>query len=134
MSALSDFAEAHVLNYLLTNTAGLTRPTAWFVALHTSATPGDNGATGELATTSGYARQTATFAVSVSGTGTTDNSNAITFGPATTSNWGTVTAVSIWDNSTAGNCLFVGTMATGRVINTGDSLQFAVGALDVTLA
>lgn len=133
MSAMTDYAEKLALDWLFTNGAA-TRPTAWFVALHTAA-PGET-ATGEISTGSAYARQTATFRAASSGAGTTDNNGAITFGPATTSNWGTVSGISVWDNGTigSGNALIAGTLATARAINIGDSLQIADGALDLALA
>jgi hypothetical protein len=131
MSNLSDYAEKLLLDWLLTNGAA-TRPTAWFVALHTAA-PGETG-TGEMGTTSGYVRRTVTFGAAVSGTGTTDNTADITFGPATTSNWGVVSGVSVWDATTAGNCLFQGTFATARTININDQLTIAAGALDLSMA
>jgi hypothetical protein len=131
MSNLSDWAEANLLNWMLT-THAVTRPTAWFVALHTAA-PGDTG-TGELGTTSGYSRRPVTFASAVVGVGTTDNTADITFGPATTSNWGVISGVSIWDATTGGNCLMAGTFQTARTINVNDQLTIAAGALDLTLA
>jgi hypothetical protein len=131
MSNLSDYAEAATLNWLM-NAQAVTRPTAWFVAIHT-ANPGETG-TGELGTTSGYVRKTATFASAVAGTGTSDNTADITFGPATTSNWGVVSGVSVWDATTAGNCLFQGTFATARTININDQLTIAAGALDLSMA
>lgn len=131
MSNLSDYSEAAVLNWLMT-TQAVTRPTTWFIGLHT-ANPGDTG-TGELGTTSGYTRKVATFASAVAGTGTTDQSADITFGPATTSNWGTISGVSVWDATTGGNCLFQGTFATARTILINDQLTIAAGALDLTMA
>jgi hypothetical protein len=131
MSQLSDFAEKLLLDWMMTAGAA-TRPAAWFVALHT-AVPGETG-TGELGTASGYARRTVTFGAAVLGTGTTDNTADLTYGPATTSNWGVISGVSVWDATTGGNCLFVGTFATARTINVNDQLTIAAGALDLSLA
>jgi hypothetical protein len=131
MSNLSDYLEAAGLNWAFT-TQSVTRPTAWFVSLHTAA-PGESG-TGEIGTGSGYARQAATFASAVAGVGTTDNTNSMVFGPASVSNWGVVSGVAVWDATTAGNCLMQGTFATARTINIDDQLTIATGALDLTLA
>lgn len=131
MANLSDWAEKAALDWLLLG-ATPTRPTAIFVSLHTGS-PGDTGTT-ELGAGSAYARQTATFAAASSGAGTTQNSNTITFGPATTSNWGTISGMGIWDASSSGNLLFWGTLATPRTINIGDSLQFAASGLVCSLA
>lgn len=131
MSQLSDYAEKLALDFLL-NATSATRPTAWFISLHTGA-PGETGAN-EIGASSAYTRQTATFGAASTGAGTATNSVALTFGPATTSNWGTVSGVGIWDATTAGNPLFVGILGTARVINIGDSLSFASAALVAALA
>lgn len=132
MSMLSDYAENALLVWMFTTAAAPTRPTAWFVGLHVGA-PGENGAN-EIGTGSNYARQTATWNTPASGAGTTDNINTLTFGTATTSNWGTVSGVSVWDATTGGNCLMAGLLATSRLVNIGDNLQFAAGTLDLSLA
>jgi hypothetical protein len=134
MSNLTDYAEKLALDFLM-NTQSATRPTSWFLALHTGA-PGETGGSNELATGSNYARQTSTWVAAASGAGSTTNSNTITFGPSTTSNWGTISSLTIWDNGTigAGNCLWQGNLSTARVITVGDSLQFAAGAISLTLA
>lgn len=132
MSNLSDYAEKLALDFLM-NTQTATRPTAWYVGLHTGA-PGETGASNELSSGSAYSRQTSTWAAAASGAGTTTNTNTITFGPATTSNWGTISSLTLWDASSAGNCLWQGNLATARVISVGDSLQFSAGAITLTLA
>lgn len=87
----------------------------------------------------GYSRQAVSkasgswAAPSGSGTRTIDNAAIIAFGPAG-ANWGTVDEVGIWDASTAGNLLYVGSLAASKTINSGDSAEFAIGALDVSEA
>ena len=112
------------IKWLMT-AAAVTRPTAWYVALHT-ADPGETGATGELVG-NGYARQSAAF--TSNGDGTVDNDATITFGPNTTTNWGTVTHVSVWTASSGGNCLYKGALAASKTVNVGDSLDIAAAAL-----
>lgn len=131
MSAICDAAEKLMLDWLFT-TASPTRPTAWFAGLHTAA-PGDT-ATNEIATGSGYARQTVTFATASSPAGTTDNANALTFGPFSSA--ATISGISVWDGSTIGanTPLWAGTLATARTLIAGDSLIVSAGNLDVTLA
>ena len=63
MSALSDFSEALVLDWLMTNGAA-TRPTAWYIALFTAA-PSDSGGGTEVSG-SGYAREAVTFSAASS--------------------------------------------------------------------
>jgi hypothetical protein len=128
MSALSNYAESLAIRWLFDDVA-VTRPTAWYVALHT-ADPGETGATGELSG-NGYARQSATFTEDTNGL--VDNDAIITFGPNTTTNWGTVSHVSVWDALTTGNCLAKGALSSSVTINVNDSLQIAAGALDISL-
>lgn len=109
MSGLSDFGENLVQNFRLNN-AAVTRPTTWFVGLHTG-DPGETGAANEVSTGggSGYARQAVTFGASAAGI--VANTGLVLFGPAVTA-WGTITHVSIWDTVAAGNCLDKGPLST----------------------
>jgi len=128
MSALSDYAENLVLDWLLTG-GSVSRPSAWYVALHTG-DPGEAGSANELSG-NGYARQAVTFAAAVDGA--TENEGQLTFGPNTDSNWGTVSHVSVWDDETGGNCLFKGALSSSVSINVGDSLVIGAGNLQITL-
>lgn len=128
MTAFSNYAETLVLTWIFTSDAA-TRPTTWFVGLHT-ADPTEVGNVSELSG-NGYARQSVTFTAPASGA--TENSALLTFGPNTTTNWGTVTHLSVWDASTTGNCLAKGALSSSVAINVGDSLTIAAGALDITL-
>lgn len=128
MTALSNWAESQVIKWLMTN-ASVNRPTSWFVALHT-ADPGETGTTGELSG-NGYSRQSATFTEDTNGL--VDNDADITFGPNTTSNWGNVTHISVWDASTTGNCIAKGALSANVTINVNDSLKISAGALDISI-
>lgn len=128
MTAFTNHAEDLVMDWVFTNGA-VTRPTAWYVALHT-ADPTETGAVGELSG-NGYARQSVTF--SASSGGATSNSGSLTFGPNASSNWGSVSHVSVWDAVTAGNCLAYGALSSPVTINVGDSLVISAGNLDITL-
>ncbi len=130
MSALSDYSEKLLLDWMMT-TGAATRPTAWYVALFTTATNDASG--GTEVSGNGYARQAVTFDAATSGTGTTSNSNTPLF-TAAGGNWGTVTHMAIYDNSTGGNRLWHGAMTASKTIDDGDSLQFAIGNIDLTLA
>lgn len=130
MSALSNYAEKLLLDWLMTAGAA-TRPTAWYLALFTAA-PSDSGGGTEVSG-SGYARQSIAFAAATSGAGTTDNTGLVSF-TASGGNFGTITHVGIFDASTAGNLLWWGAMTASRTINDGDTLEFAVGAVDLTMA
>lgn len=130
MSALSDVAEKLAMDFLM-NTEVATRPTAWYVALYTAA-PADAGGGTEVSG-SGYARAAATFAAASSPGGTTTSTNAQSF-TASGGNFGTVTHMGIFDALTAGNLLWHGALTTSRIVNDGDTLTFAIGNIDLTLA
>ena len=124
---LTDYGETQLLTWQLTTTA-TTRPTAWYLAVGTGNT--DITLTGEPSG-NGYSRQSVTFTVSGD---TATNSGAITFGPNTTSAWGTMASVAIFDASTGGNCLWAGPLTDAKAIAVGDSLTIAASALTVSLA
>jgi hypothetical protein len=130
MAALSNHAEKLLLDWLMTAGAA-TRPTAWFLALYTAA-PSDSGGGTEVSG-AGYARQAIAFAAATSGAGTTDNTGLVSF-TASGGNFGTVTHVGIFDAVSSGNLLWHGAMTASRTINDGDTLEFAVGAVDLTMA
>ena len=109
----------------------VTRPTAWYVALYTSA-PSDSGGGTEVSG-SGYSRQSVTFAAATSGAGTTSNTNAQTF-TASGGAFGTVVAIGIHDASSGGNLLWHGNMTASKTIADGDTLEFSIGNIDLTLA
>lgn len=123
--AKTNLAENKVLRYLLT-TESATRPTAWFVALHTG-DPGEDADQNELSG-DGYARISATFTVTGS---TAENDAPITFGPATAS-WGTVSHFSVWDSVTGGNPLYKGELTTPRLVQETDRIAFDAGTLEIS--
>lgn len=130
MAALSDYAEKLLLDWAMT-TGSATRPTAWYVALYTAA-PSDSGGGTEVST-GGYARQSVTFGAASSPGGTTSNTNTVSF-TASGANYGTVTHIGIFDNSSGGNLLWHGAMTASKTINDGDTLEFSIGNIDLTLA
>ena len=130
MAALSDHAEALLLDWLMT-TGSATRPTAWYVGLFTAA-PSDSGGGTEVSG-SGYSRQAVTFAAASSPGGTTSNTGDVSF-TASGGNWGTITHIGIFDAVSGGNLLWHGAMTASRVVNDGDTLEFSVGNIDLTIA
>lgn len=123
MSAATNYLETEWMKYAFTSTAMGTRPTAWYVALHT-ADPGETGATGECSYT-GYARQSATFTQTV---GQVVTSNSQTF-PAVADSAQNITHFSVWDASTSGNCLFKGALDLGKTYNVADVPSFGTGEI-----
>jgi hypothetical protein len=130
MAALSDYAEKLLLDWAMT-TGSATRPTAWYVALYTAA-PSDSGGGTEVST-GGYSRQAVTFGAASSPGGTTSNTGAVSF-TASGANFGTVTHIGIFDNSSGGNLLWHGSMTASKTVNDGDTLEFSIGNIDLTLA
>jgi hypothetical protein len=123
MTALTNFSEAEAVKFLFTAETMGTRPTAWYVALHT-ADPTEDGSAAEVSGSS-YARQSATFT-------RTDNQaindSALTFPAATTTGY-SVTHVSVWTAVTGGTCLIKGPLALAKAIAVGESANFAIGEL-----
>jgi len=127
MSAASDYVENLALEWLLTSNSA-TRPTAWYIGLHT-ADPTDAG-TGTEVSGGSYAREAVSFTVT---NDTASNSATVTFSAAT-ANWGTITHVGVWDSLSGGELLFHGAVTTSKTIETGDTFQISSGNLDITLA
>ena len=130
MAALSDHAEALLLDWLMT-TGTATRPTAWYVALYTAA-PSDSGGGTEVSG-NGYSRQAVAFDAASSPGGTTSNTGAVTF-TASGGAWGTITHIGIFDASTSGNLLWHGAMTASKTVADGDTLEFSIGNIDLTIA
>jgi len=130
MAALSDHAEALLLDWLMTNGTA-TRPTAWYVALYTAA-PSDSGGGTEVSG-NGYAREAVTFAAATSPGGTTSNTGAVSF-TASGGNWGTITHIGIHDAVSGGNLLWHGSMTASKTVADGDTLEFSIGNIDLTIA
>lgn len=130
MAALSDHAENLLLNFLMT-TGTATRPTNWYLALYTAA-PSDSGG-GTECSGNGYSRQSVSWDAASGTGGTTSNSGAVTF-TASGGNFGNVTHIGIFDASSGGNLLWHGAMAAAKQVNAGDSIQFATGSIDLTIA
>lgn len=126
MSSFSDYLENAVLNHVFRNTS-LTSPTTVYLSLYT-VTPSDAGGGTEV-TGGGYARQAITFGAPSAGA--IANTVAVAF-TATGANFGTVVAVGIHDALTTGN-LLAWDGITSAVINDGDTINFPIGDIDVTL-
>ena len=126
MSSFSDYLEDAVLNHVFRNSA-LTSPTTTYLALYT-ATPTDAGA-GTQVTGAGYARKAITFGAPSGGA--IANTSAVSF-TAAGGNYGNVVAVGIFDAATAGN-LLAWDEITSATVNDTDTLNFAIGDIDLSL-
>lgn len=136
MSAATDTAEVLALNFLL-NTQTATRPTSWFIGLHTG-DPGESGTANEVPNTYSYQRTAVTFdPASQPSTGLTfcDNTSTITFPTASGGNWGTITHISIKASQTYGTTTsyFKGALTASKTVNDGDTFQIQAGQLVISL-
>lgn len=133
MSSLANFAEDLLLTFLFTADAISTRPTGWYLAIHTD-DPGETGANNELtggADFPSYARQAITFPTPVADAGQVPSSNSPSF---TCDGTGfTATHVSIWDAASGGNCLIKGQMLASRTIGPAGVLVFNAGDIVATI-
>lgn len=132
--SFADYAENKVLDHI-TGKTSFTMPSVVAVALYTVA-PTDSTAGTEVTNANAYARVTTAAAnwAAASG-GATSNAQVITF-PTPTGSWGTVVAFALLDSAThgAGNMLAWADLTSSQAIGTGNSVSFAVGDLDITLA
>jgi hypothetical protein len=124
---LSDWSENALLDWVMGGSAP-TRPTARYLALFTAA-PNDAGGGTEV-TGSGYARQAITCGAAAAGKAVNDA--LITF-TASGGSWGTVTHMGIFSASSGGNLLWHGPLTASKTVGDGDSLEFAVGKVELTL-
>ena len=130
MSALSDFSEKLLLDWLMTS-GSATRPTAWYVALYTAA-PSDSGGGTEVSG-NGYIRKAVAFDAASTPGGTTSNTGAVSF-TASGGSWGTVTHIGIFTAETSGNLLWHGALTASKAVGDGDTIEFAIGNIDLTVA
>lgn len=133
MTDLTTYLEAKIQEWWADGTAFPAAPSNVYVALHTG-DPGNDASANEVAAGDYSRAETAAADWSVTGSGPThvENANEIQFSTAT-SDWGTISHVSLWDASTGGNALWQGELDTSRTVNTDDRLVFPVGDFDVDL-
>ena len=124
--SFSNTYETLVLQYTFTN-ASVTRPTAWYLGLFTSA-PGEAGGGTEVSGGS-YVREAVTFSV----TGDTATNTAAVEWPVATATWGTITHIAVYDASTSGNQIAYAALTNSKTIASGDVLRVPAGDLDITL-
>ncbi|WP_099866072.1 phage tail fiber protein [Pararhizobium haloflavum] len=123
MANMTNYLEKKLLDHTL-GKAAFAMPATVYLALFTS-DPGEVGSAAGEVTEGGYARQAITGAMSAADatSGTSTNTAAISFGPAT-EDWGMISHVGVFDAETGGNMLLYGEMPAAKLINSGDSGQF----------
>lgn len=112
--SISNYAELKILDHT-TGRAAWTVPAAVYLKLHT----GDAGEDGTANAATNTSRQAVTFSAASSGSivsnATVSWTNVST--TETYSHW------SLWDNSTAGNCLWSGALSSSAAVTAGDTFQ-----------
>lgn len=126
MAGLSRYLQRALLNHACKG-AAYTQPTNIYVALFTASAE---------CTGTGYAREACNSwtAASDADPAVSGNVAAIDFGIAGGADWGTLTRFALYDDITAGNLLWDITALTAqKVINSGDSVSFQIGELDLSM-
>jgi hypothetical protein len=121
----TNFLEDKVLNLL--RATSITAPATIYVALFTVA-PGEAGGGTEV-TGGAYARTAVTF--SAPSGGQVVNSGTVTF-PTPTAGWGTIVGWGLMDALTAGNMWYYSDQTPNKLVSSGDTVQFAAGAIVVS--
>ena len=122
----SDYLEDAILNHWLRPGNPTSAPTSIELALFT-VLPGEDGTGGTEVSGFDYARQSLTFAAPSAGAVAT--SGAVTFPTANGGDWGTIVGAGIYDNS--GNLLYFGALGSSKLVEDGDTISFAAGAITV---
>lgn len=127
----------HLENKLLDHVFGggdYARPATLYIGLSTT-TIADDGTNITEPSGNGYARVAVTNNATnwpAASAGAKSNGTPITF-PAATGSWGTITDFFISDADTGGNILAFGALAAAQAVASGETINFAVGALDISL-
>lgn len=127
--SFSNYLENKIIDHLL-KVASFTVPSNLYIGLST-ADPGDSGGTLAEPVGNNYARVLCNSWDTASG-GASSNSALVTF-PTATGNWGTITYACIFDAISGGNLLISGQLTINKTVTSGDTIQFAIGDLDVSL-
>jgi hypothetical protein len=122
---LTNYGAGVFIDHVLRDQA-FTTPDAVYIALFLD----EPDAAGSATEVSGgsYERQAVTLSAAASGA--TDNTGVVDFGEAT-GDWGEITHFGVMDLDAAGNMFMWGPLDDPKTVNTGDSAEFADGALDV---
>lgn len=120
--SISNYAELKILDHL-TGTTSWTAPSSVYVQLHT----GDPGETGASNVATETTRKVSSFSAASSGAISSSATLEWTNVAATE----TITHWSLWDASTAGNCLWYGALSASASMVAGDTLQ--ITSLTMTL-
>lgn len=134
MGSLSNYLETAILDHVFGATP-YTPATNKYIALYTVA-PLEDGTGGTEVSGGDYERVVLnTWGVASTngeGKGEITNSDPVQF-PTATADWGTVVAVGIWDDVSAGNMLGFSNLTVQKTVFDGDTASIAAGAITITL-
>lgn len=134
MGSFSDWAELELLDHAM-GEGSWAMPTTYLALLTAAPDDTKTGATmTEVADANNYAREALAGKWSPAASGAITNDVAITFGEASGS-WGTISHFAILDGDTHGadNIIAWGALSASKAVGSGDTVQFAIGDLDITL-
>lgn len=120
--SISNYAEIKILDHV-TGRAAWTAPTTVYVKLHLG-DPGEDG-------TSSPAANTTRKAVSWNAAASGSISASATLEWTNVPNTETYTHWSLWDNLTAGNCLWKGALNASAAVSAGDTFQITTFSLSI---
>lgn len=120
--SISNYAELKILEHT-TGKTSWTMPNTVYIKLHT----GDAGEDGTANAATNTSRQSASWAAASSGSIATN----ATISWTNVSTTETYSHWSMWDNSTAGNCLWTGALSSSAAVTAGDTFQ--ITALTLSL-
>lgn len=136
-AAFATYMENKIIDHFLRNTDYTNGATylACFTSAGSEAELEAGTLTNEVSTAgTAYARVQIDTNLDAPSNGVTANTGEVAFAQATAS-WGTVTYIAIMDGDTegAGNVLMFCTLDTAKAVDSGDTLKFAAGAIDITV-
>lgn len=120
--SISNYYETALLNSLRNTSAAVANV---YIKLHTG-DPGEDGTANAAGETT---RKVVTFAAA-SGNSMASNADAAWTSVSTGE---TYSYISLWDNLTAGNCLWTGQMTAPKTVGAGDNFTIPSGSLTVSL-
>jgi hypothetical protein len=132
MSNATNFLENELLDHLLQKgTADYTSPANLYIGLFTAVADAEAGTVTEVSGND-YARTSVSFNTASGGSSTNDGD--VTFPAANGGDWGTITHIGLYDASTAGNLLIVGSLSASKTVSDGDIFQISDTNLTISLA
>jgi hypothetical protein len=123
---MSNWLELELLDAVFNADVGTLPIENVYVKLHVG-DPGEDG-TGNAAGHTTRVEMTCGAAAS----GATSNDAPVSFTSLSTNE--TISHISLWDHVSAGNCLMYGALTASKAVNSGDTLTFATGEIDITFA